>query len=408
MIGIAVVLAVSTMLAAGCAAKPAAASAAQPGTVDEFVPVFAYEMARYNQAAPLCWPDNAVFGKSVVLEDVDTNRFWLIAPDGAVSELSEEDAGMMGVSRRDRPDDFSFYDGGMYITVSDQSVKDKYGWDKPHVGAYDSILWLTHEGFHKWEQDGKWSRPDQEADVNSDREEFLLDISARAKRGILQRQLMRAAAEPGNTGLILDALATYEDYKTQNAGDYENAMYFDRIEGTAQYFELVSSLYIFYPGGINSKADLERAFVDMAQYEDSYVRLGAVSESYNIGMFACVLPDRLDGNWKEEIMSDPCATPLEILSARYEGEMLPAPKQASQEEIDKLTEDVREKVRFLIERQTQVLTGLKMSLVDMPAEERAAYEMFFDDLLGRFQDMIVILPADEQQAQEDFITAMRQ
>jgi len=380
----------------------------QPETVSEFVPVFAEQMARYNQVAPLCWPGNSVVGKSVVLEDVDTNRFWFIAPDGAVTELSEEDVKQMGVSHRERPDDFSFFEGGMYITVSDQSVKDKNGWDTPHVGAYDSILWLTHEGFHKWEQNDKWNNPDLESIANSGRDEFFLDISARAKRNLLQTQLMWAAAEPGNTKLILNALATYENYKIENANDYANTLYFDRIEGTAQYFELVSSLYIFYPDQISGKKDLEQAFTSLAQYQDSYIRLGVVSESYNIGMFACVLLDRLDENWKERIMREPFVTPLEILSSHYKDKKLPEPKQLTQEEIESVTEDIREKVRFLIERQIPVLTGLKQGLDDMPEEKRIAYEMFLDEMIRKFKEMITILPEEEQKTYEDFIRAIEE
>ena len=404
--GIVIIFSACVLSAIGCGAKPTGTDTAPPETASEFVPVFAEEMVRYNKAAPLCWPDNAVIDKSVIMEDVDTGRFWLIEPNGAITELTEEDVAQMGVSRRERADDFSFYEGGIYITISDQSVKDKYGWDKPHVGSYDSILWLTHEGFHKWEQDGKWNRPGSESDANSEREEFFLDIDARAKRNLLQRQLMRAAAEPGDTGLILDALATYEDYKIQNPVDYENALYCDRIEGTAQYFELVSSLYIFYPEPINGKEDLKRAFAHMASYEDSYIRLGVISEAYSIGMFAGILLDSLDESWKERIMRDPYTTPLEILSSYYEGETLPKPKQLTPDEIASVTEDVRDKVRFLVERQVPILTGVKQGLNDLSEEERVVYEMFFADMLQKFKEMITILPEEEQKEQEDFIREM--
>jgi len=426
-IGIAVVLSTCMMSAIRCAAKPAEVEieppkgeiftgftfgnqpyAFHPETVDEFIPVFAAQLTRYNQIAPMFWPDNAVVDKTVVLEDVDTNRFWLIAIDGTATELCEEDVEQMCVSRRERADDFSFYEGGMYITVSDQSVKDKNGWNKPHVGAYDSILWLTHEGFHNWEQGDKWNKPDQEDIANSDRDEFFLDISARANRNLLQRQLMRAAAEPGNMELILNALITYENYKKQNADDNRNALYFDRIEGTAKYFELVSSLYIFYPDQISSKEDLEQAFTYLAQYEDSYIRLGVVSESYNIGMFACVLLDRLDENWKERVMREQFITPLEILSSHFKNEILPEPKQITQEEIESVTEDIREKVRFLIERQIPVLTGIKQGLGDLTEEDRIVYRMFLNEMLQRFKDMITILPEEEQEAQEDFIRIMQE
>ena len=114
----AIVLSVCMLFGTGCGAKPAGTETEtptgdivaafsfgkqahdfHPENVDEFIPVFAEEMARYNKIAALCWPDNAVMGKSVVLEDVDTNRFWYIMPDGAATELSEKNVEQMGVFR---------------------------------------------------------------------------------------------------------------------------------------------------------------------------------------------------------------------------------------------------------------------------------------------------------------------
>ena len=384
-----------------------AAHAIHPETVDAFVPVFAEEMARYDRIAPLCWPDNAVTGKTVVLEDIDTNRFWLVSAAGAVTELTGEAAAQMGVLRRETPDDFSFYEDGMYISVSDQSVKDQFGWDKPHVGAYDAVLWLTHEGFHKWEQGDKWAYPDAEDISNTGREEFFLDIAARTKRHLLQTQLLKAVAEPGDNGLVLDALSTFLDYKTQNAGDYENALYYDRIEGTALYFEMVSSLYIFYPDQINGGADIERAFAYLArEYEENYIRIGVISESYYVGMLACVLLDRADENWKERVMREPAVTPLELLFSHYKDTPLPEPKQPTREETDRVTEGIRDKIRMLVERQVPLMTGLKSSLAGLPEAERAVYAAFLDDMLRKFVEMITVLTEEEQKAQEDFIISM--
>ena len=427
-INIAILLLACIVIVTGCAAKQAANEAAPPpigasadfvfgkqahefcpATVDEFVPVFATQMVRYSQIAPLCWPNNAVMEKSVVLEDVDTNRIWHITPNGDVTELSEEDADLMGISRRDRPDDFSFFSGGMYITISDQSVYAQRGSDKPHVGAYDAILWLTHEGFHEWEQSKKWEASDSESIANAGREEYLLDVSARAKRNLLQKQLLWAAADPGNKQKVLDALATYEDYKTKFSNDYDNALYYDRIEGTALYFEIVSSIYVFYPDQVGSRVDLERALAHLAQkYEENYISLGVVSESYYAGMLACILLDRLDENWKEHLMQEPSITPLEMLSLHYSDETLPEPRQLTAEELDSVTEAIRDKVRYLAERQTSILAGIVQVLDSLSGEERIAYELFFDEMLQGFQDMLKILPEEEQRSQEDFILAMQE
>jgi hypothetical protein len=384
------------------------AHAFHPKTVDEFVPVFAEQLARYNITAPLLWPDNAIIDKSVILEDVDTGRFWSVKPDGTVAALSAEDIDGMNVSRRERADDFSFYEGGMYITVSAQSVLEQVGGDSLHVGAYDSILWLTHEGFHKWEQSDKWKKPEQKDIANPGRDEFFLDIPARAKRNLLQRQLMQAVTRPDNPALILDALATYEDYKIQNADDYGQTPYFDQIEGTAKYFEVVSSLHIFYPNQIKSKEDVEQALAFLAHHEDNYLALGVVSESYTIGIFTCALLDRLDEGWKKRIMQEPQLTPLEMLASYYKGEKLPEPKQLTQEEIANVTEKIQEKIRFLVERQVSILTGLKEGLGDLPEAERLGMEAYLEYVLEKFVEMIKILPEEEQQAQEDFIKAMQE
>ncbi|MDR1771043.1 MAG: hypothetical protein LBS02_10445 [Hungatella sp.] len=59
---------------------------------------------------------------------------------------------------------------------------------------------------------------------------------------------MAAVAEQGDTtGLILDALATYAGYKEKFPGDYRDSDYWDRIEGTATYYEIMAGLYLSYP-----------------------------------------------------------------------------------------------------------------------------------------------------------------
>ena len=384
------------------------AHAFHPETVDEFIPVFASQLARYNQIAFLLWPDNAVVNQSAVLEDVDTHRFWFVAPDGAITSLMENDIEAMGVTRRATPDDFSFYEGGTYITISEQSVREQMGGEKLHVGAYDAILWLTHEGFHKLEQEERWKKPEFEDIPNPDRNEFLTNIDARVKRNLLQRLIMRAVADPGNTSLILDALATYEEYKIQNPDDYRFALYWEQIEGTALYYEAASSLFIFYPDQVDSKEDLARAFAYLATHEDKYIAIGLVSESYNLGLFAGALLDRLDENWKKRVMQEPLLTPLEILSSYYEGIPLPEPKQFTQDEIEIVTAEIQERVRFLAERQVFALTMLKQNLDSMPEEERAIMEMFIMQTLQNFEEMIKILPAEEQKAREDFIKAIKE
>ena len=379
------------------------AHAFHPETTDAFIPVFAAELKRYNEIAHLLWPDNSVTNQSVVLEDVDNHRCWFIEPDGAIRLLSETETTNLGISRRGNPDDFSFYHGGMYITISEQSLREQTGADKLHVGAYDSILWLTHEGFHKLEQEEKWNKPEHEDIPNPDRKEYLTNISARAKRNLLQRQIMQAVADPDNPALILDALATYEDYKIQNADDFALTFYWDQIEGTASYFEVVSSLFIFYPDQVHSKEDLARAFAFLAKHEDLYIAVGKVSEAYTLGIFVGALLDRLDVDWKESIMREPLRTPIEILRLHFEGATLPEPRQLTEEEIASVTAEIQERIRFLVERQISVLTMLKQTLALMPDEEKRIMEGYLESALQSFEEMIVVLPQEEQNALEDFV-----
>ena len=86
----------------------------------------------------------------------------------------------MGITRRPYSEDFSFYDGGTYITVSEDELNNYERWKAySYLGTYDTIIWLTHESFHKLEQ-SKWATP--RVIQNRDREEFLESTMARVKR----------------------------------------------------------------------------------------------------------------------------------------------------------------------------------------------------------------------------------
>jgi len=354
----------------------------QPKTIDDFIPLFAEQLQRYSEIAPELWPDNAVVHQSAVIEDMGTNRLWLITPDGAVTPLSEDEAESMGVIRRGRANDFSFFDGGTYITVSEEDLNDPSQWKKYiHLGTYDTLIWLTHESFHALEQ-SKWAAVKTEDIANKDREDFLEDTLARAKRDLLQRQLLKAISEPGDTHLILDILATYEDWKTQFPEDYKNALHFDRIEGTAFYYELVSSLYAAYPDQVASKNDLDRALALLAAQEDAYVyqHLGAASEGYTVGGFACVLLDRLESGWKERLMADPQVTPMELLRQHFADETLPEPKPLTQAEMDLVEEKILEKYELLVDAKGEALGLMEEMLPELPEEQREAMEDYMKEV----------------------------
>jgi len=311
----------------------------QPATMDEFIPLLAEQVKLYNEIAPGLWPDNALAGQSLIVEGLAGKRFWLIKPDGAITPLSLNEAMGYGINRLAYVNGFSLYDGGVYLAVAEKDLVNYLGWQKYlHFGMHDAFLFFTHEGFHMKEQP-KW--PVMSEIPNRARNDFLEDTPARAKRNLLQKQILLSASEPGNTQLILDALATYEDWKAQFPEDYKNSLYFARVEGTANYYELVTGLYCGYPDQIKDRDDLDRALALLATREDVYLRYGLVRECYTIDGFACVLLDRLEDGWKQQLTDDPAATPIEMLRRHFKDETLPAPKQLTQSEIDAIGEKIQ-------------------------------------------------------------------
>ena len=152
---------------------------------------------------------------------------------------------------------------------------------------------------------------------------------------------MAAVHNPADTQLILAALATYADWKTQFPDEYKNSLYFERIEGTANYYEYITGLYMGYPEQIKNSDDLDIALALLASRDDVYVGYGLVRECYTVSGFACVLLDRLESDWKERLMEDPEATPIEMLYQHFINEPLPAPEQLTPAEIDAVAEEIQ-------------------------------------------------------------------
>jgi hypothetical protein len=312
----------------------------QPKTIGEYITVLAGQLKRYNEAAPELWPDNALVNQSVIVEGIKSKKFWRIAPNGTVTPLSKKEALSYGFRRSAYTGGFSPFDGGMYLAVTEENLSNYLMWQQYlHLGTYDSILFLTHEGFHAKEQtEAKWRTMSEIH--NRARNEFLENTPARAKRALLQKQLLEAVSKPGDTQLILDALATYAEWKAQFPDEYQNALYFDRIEGPANYFELITGLYSGYPDQVKDSDDLSLALALLATRDDIYVRYGLVNECYTIGGFSCVLLDRLESGWKEELMNNPESTPTELLFRHFKDETLPAPRQLTQSEINAAAEEI--------------------------------------------------------------------
>jgi hypothetical protein len=313
----------------------------QPETIDGYLQLFARQIQRYNEAAPGLWTNTALVNKSVVVEVLDDNNIWLISPDGSIAPLSKNELSERGIIRAPYFNGFSLFDDGAYAAVSQEDLENYLLWQQYlHLGTYDPFITFVHESFHVVEQE-QWANADQLPNASA-RDERLDDVPARAKRALLQRQLLAAVANPEDPSFILDALATYEDYKTQFPDDYKNALYADRIEGTAFYYELIACLYVSYPEQIQDKESLDRALSLLATRDDIYVVTGLVTEGYSVGGFASVLLDRLENDWQARLMANAETTPMEMLSQRFADAVLPAPRPVTAEEISAVETEIQQ------------------------------------------------------------------
>jgi len=296
----------------------------QPTDAGEYVAVLAEQLKQYNQIAPEIWPGNSLADQSLIVNEIRSGRFWLIGPGGDVKPLTKAEASNSE---------------GLRLTIAGEDITNYSVFERElQLGTYDAFIAFVQKGFRSAEQ-SKWQTTDNIP--NLDHNEFLDNIPARAKRDLLERQLLKAVSEPGNRQLILDALATYNDWKSEFQGDYKSSVYDDRIEGTAYYFELVSCLYSAYPDQVKNGADLDQALSLLATRDDVYVKHGLIAEGGIIGGFACVLLDRIDSGWKEKLMNDPVATPMELLSSNFSSMDLPAPEQVTTAETDAVAAAIR-------------------------------------------------------------------
>ncbi|MDR1701859.1 MAG: hypothetical protein LBR56_03675, partial [Sporomusaceae bacterium] len=82
-----------------------------PAAIEDYVKLLAKQVARYNQYAPELWPNTALVNQSVIVEEIQDKQFWLLAPDGTVTPLSEDDALGYGFHRQAYFGGFDFFDG---------------------------------------------------------------------------------------------------------------------------------------------------------------------------------------------------------------------------------------------------------------------------------------------------------
>ncbi len=320
-------------------------------TVDEFIPVFANQIKHYNQIAPSLWPDNQVENLYAVVQSIETGKSWLISPEGEIKSLSTEELEKLCPIRPQYNIGFELCSGddfqSVYLALSEEALENVLEYQKyQYLGTYDLLLTYNHEMFHKLEQDKKWESP--ETIENRARDDMFDNLEARAERLLISQLLQEAIAaetESQRDSLILQALSNYQHYKDTFPEDYKAAKYFDRIEGTAHYYEIVSSLYSAYPEQINSKDTLYQALSLLAKSKNPqpYEEPGLVNESYILGAWTGFVLDEVQADnskWKTEIMQNPDLTPLDILAQQYEGKPLPDPIKPSADLEDQVKDAI--------------------------------------------------------------------
>lgn len=369
----------------------------QPETVKDFIPLFAQQLKKYNQVAEKIWPNNAITQIPVVLEDTDSKAMWKITPDGQISDFSEKEAKEMNVDRSETPGTWGYYGkqfgkfgvdssynvqgknlkgGGMYFSLNAAALKDKKTWNsRPHLGSYDALVFALHENFHIFEQD-KWDKLSNEqiTELGTKKDQHLEDVDARLIRHQLIKELMAAIEHPKDKNFVLQALATYNQYKEKNKTDFDRAQYWDRTEGTAHYLELMTSIYTYFPEQLKTDEDINKAIQSLGKQTQSYTKsAGTVDESYDVGAMASFLLDRYDSSWKNKLMKDKNTTPISLLADYFRKEKLPAYEPLNQDDKAKVLKQISDKKKELVGYQKESLVQLKKEL--QGAEDATQKEM---------------------------------
>lgn len=314
-----------------------AASKQQPTTVSAYVnEVLAQQVKHYNQHIETYWPNNPEKNQYMIAQGIGQKGAYLIAPSGKVSTLSAVQFASYNVSTMDTEGQWMRVKAngiqGADVNVTADGLKNYYSFERYfYLGTYDQFLSYNHELFHSITQES-WAQGSLPA---SERDDRLDDTTARKTRMLLQQQLKQAVAdETKRDQYTRAALATYQAYRKNSAADYKNALYFDRIEGSAYYYEITSALYAGYPAEIHSHADVYRAIsLIFANDNPAYRFNGAVSESYNVGALAGFLLDLLaiqnkqnPDDWKLTLEKDGNTTPMLLLEKAVTGDL---PKAAT-------------------------------------------------------------------------------
>lgn len=323
----------------------------QAKSPEEFLPIFARQIKTYNQLADTIWPNNQAVNMYAAVQSIESSKSWLISPDGEFKELSKAELAELSPLRPKYDIGFAPFENdtmkGVYLALSEKSLSNYLEFEKyQYLGTYDMFITYAHEMFHILEQDQSWTHPDKI--VNQGRSPKLDNTEARIWRAHLIQQLLYANAATDAVDKdqrIREALATYQHYKTDFPDDAEAGKYFDRIEGAAHYYDMITSLYSAYPDMINSKETLEKALRLLAKsnYQGAYSSPGVDNESYVIGAWAGFLLDQLSENhtdWKNELIQNPDKTPMVLLADYYSGKSLPEVVQPGEDFRNHILESI--------------------------------------------------------------------
>ncbi len=315
-----------------------AASITQPKNFDEYIEVLSEQIKHYNEHLDDYWPDSSLENQYVIAQNNKDKTAVLISPKGEVKPLSQSEFKSYNIptplNLEGQWSDFSANNlSGAYLSIFVDNLTNYYTFQHyEHLGTYDQFLAYSHELFHSVTQE-KWHFDDNNL-THSSRDERMEDIEARRIRMLLQQQLSQAfcaETKEETDAHILAALRTYQTYQEKCPEDFEKSVLFDRLEGTAFYYELVSSLYAGYPDQIKTKNDLYKGLrIILANDNPAYRTTGLTSEGYKIGGYAGLILDTImieDGedpnSWKKEIEMDSKLTPLALLEKRYSDKKLP-------------------------------------------------------------------------------------
>lgn len=324
-----------------------------PRTVEAFIATFANQIKHYNINAPSLWPDNRVVNLHAAVESIERNKSWLISPSGEIKVLTTDELRELCPVRNRYNTGFSHFKNdtlkGVYLALSEDALGNILEYEKyQYLGSYDLLLTYNHEMFHMLEQDEKWASPD--TIYNRARNIRIDDVEARIERQLIYTLLVQAYAAQTpeqRDSIVLQAISNFENYKHIHNNDFKAAEYFDRIEGTAHYYEIISALYSAYPSQIFSFETVSKALKAIARSNNPkpYEAPGLDNEGYIIGAWAGFLLDEIqDDNtqWKLQIIENPNITVLDILAQVYAENTLPEPLVASSEFIEKVENAIQE------------------------------------------------------------------